>query len=174
MNELEKQQQQKKSHLFLGFELPISHTGLSRADQHCVHHTIKHLLHQGENLVGAWSPVSHTGLSQADQHCVHHTSSAPGWKLSWGLEPSQPQRVTSWLNTNFILGQSYSFHKYWYHKSCIKKKHIYIYIEPIYVPWVLSTGTCVQQGDLFYSAGLHRKPVLATANAGKILERFLE
>ena len=33
-------------------------------------------------------------------------------------------------------------------------------------------GTCIQQGDLFYSAGLHRKHVLATANKGKNRERF--
>ena len=28
--------------------------------------------------------------------------------------------------------------------------------EPIYIPLALNTGTCIQQGDLFYSAGLHR------------------
>ena len=40
--------------------------------------------------------------------------------------------------------------------------------EPIYIPLALSTGTCLRQGDLFYSAGLHRNHVLATANTGKI------
>ena len=29
-------------------------------------------------------------------------------------------------------------------------------------------GTCLRQGDLFISAGLHRNHVLATANTGKI------
>ena len=29
-------------------------------------------------------------------------------------------------------------------------------------------GTCLWQGDLFYSAGLHSNHVLATANIGKI------
>ena len=29
-------------------------------------------------------------------------------------------------------------------------------------------GTCLWQGDLFYSAGQHRNHVLATANTGKI------
>ena len=29
-------------------------------------------------------------------------------------------------------------------------------------------GTCIQQVDLFYSAGRHRNHVLATANTGKI------
>ena len=43
---------------------------------------------------------------------------------------------------------------------------------PIYIPRALNTGTCIQQGDLFYSAGLHRnrctqEAVLATANTGK-------
>ena len=32
----------------------------------------------------------------------------------------------------------------------------------------LKTGTCIQQGYLFYSAGLHRNHVLATANTGEI------
>ena len=43
---------------------------------------------------------------------------------------------------------------------------------PISIPRALSTGTCIQQGDLFYSAGLHRNHVLATANTGKNRERF--
>ena len=36
----------------------------------------------------------------------------------------------------------------------------------------LNTGTCLRQGDLYYSAGLHRIHVLATANAGKIGRGF--
>ena len=32
-----------------------------------------------------------------------------------------------------------------------------MFLEPIYVPWALNTGTCIQQGNLFYSAGQHRK-----------------
>ena len=38
--------------------------------------------------------------------------------LSWCFEPSQPQRITSGLKTNFTLSPSYSFHKSSYHKSC--------------------------------------------------------
>ena len=34
-------------------------------------------------------------------------------------------------------------------------------------PRALNTGTCIKQGDLFYSADLHRNHVLATANTGK-------
>ena len=51
-----------------------------------------------------------------------------------------------------------------------------IVFEPIYIPWALNTGTCIQQGDLFYSAGLLRNHVLATANTGEIgevLEKML-
>ena len=31
-----------------------------------------------------------------------------------------------------------------------------MFFEPIYIPQALSTGTCIQQGNLFYSVGLHR------------------
>ena len=33
-------------------------------------------------------------------------------------------------------------------------------------------GTCIWQGDLFYSVGLHRNNVLATANTGEIGRGF--
>ena len=42
-----------------------------------------------------------------------------------------------------------------------------MFFETIYMPWELNTGTCLWQGDLFYSAGLHRNHVLATTNTGK-------
>ena len=31
-----------------------------------------------------------------------------------------------------------------------------LFFEPVYIPQALSTGTCIQQGDLFYFVGLHR------------------
>ena len=43
-----------------------------------------------------------------------------------------------------------------------------MFSEPIYIPSALNTGTCLRQGVLLYSAGLHRNHVLATANTGKI------
>ena len=43
-----------------------------------------------------------------------------------------------------------------------------MFFDLIYIPQELSTVTCIQQGDLFYSAGLHRNHVLATANTGEI------
>ena len=32
-----------------------------------------------------------------------------------------------------------------------------MFFVPFYIPRALNTGTFIQQGDLFYSAGLHRK-----------------
>ena len=43
-----------------------------------------------------------------------------------------------------------------------------MFSEPIYIPRALNTGSCIQQGDLFYSAGLHRNHVLAIANIEEI------
>ena len=83
--------------------------------------------------------------------------------VSWCFEPSQPQRITSGLNTNFTPYPSHSFHWSSYHKSCF---------QHIYIPRALNTGTCIQQGDLFYSAGLHRNNVLATADTGEIGRGF--
>ena len=51
--------------------------------------------------------------------------------VSWCFEPSQPQRITSGLNTNFTLSPSYSFHRSSYHKSCL-------FFEPIYIPRALT------------------------------------
>ena len=44
--------------------------------------------------------------------------------------------------------------------------------EPIYIPRALNTGTCIRQSHLFYSAGLHRNHVSATANTGEIGRGF--
>ena len=33
---------------------------------------------------------------------------------------------------------------------------VVVFFKHIYIPRALNTGTCIQQGDLFYSAGLHR------------------
>ena len=41
-----------------------------------------------------------------------------------------------------------------------------------YIQRALSTRTCIRQGDLSYSAGLHRNHVLATANAEEIGRAF--
>ena len=70
-----------------------------------------------------------------------------GIAVSWCFEPSQPQRITSGLNTSHVF-------------------------EPIYILRALNMGTCIQQGDLFYSVGLHRNHVLATADTGEIGRGF--
>ena len=49
---------------------------------------------------------------------------------------------------------------------------VVFFFLPIYIPRALSTGTCIQQGDLFYSAGLHRNHVLAMDNIGEIGRGF--
>ena len=41
-----------------------------------------------------------------------------------------------------------------------------------YIPQALNTGTCIHQGNLFYSADLHRNHVLAKANTGEIGKGF--
>ena len=48
-----------------------------------------------------------------------------------------------------------------------KTKHV---LGPIYIPRELNTGTCIQQGDLLYSAGLHRnryQPQLTQEELGR-------
>ena len=47
-----------------------------------------------------------------------------------------------------------------------------MFFESIYILWALDTKTCIQQGDLFYPAGLHRNHVLATASTGEIRRGF--
>ena len=39
-----------------------------------------------------------------------------------------------------------------------------MFLEPNYMPRALNTGTCIQQGNLFYSAGQNRKKL------GEVLE----
>ena len=84
-----------------------------------------------------------------------------GWLVSWCFEPSQPQRITSGLNINF----TYSISKLSISQVIIPQV---MFFEPVYIPRALNTGTCIRQGDLFYSAGLRRNHVLATANTGEI------
>ena len=91
------------------------------------------------------------------------------YTVSWCFEPNQPQRITSGLRTNFNLSPCYSFHMSLYCKSLLSQstlklstivqtKHLkkIFFLKPISIPWVLNMGTCIQHGDLFYSAGLHR------------------
>ena len=47
-----------------------------------------------------------------------------------------------------------------------------MFFEPTHILRALNTGTCIRQGDLFYSEGLQRNHVLATANTGEIGRAF--
>ena len=47
-----------------------------------------------------------------------------------------------------------------------------MFFQPIHIARTPNTGTCIRQGDLFYSAGLHRNHVLATANTEEIKRGF--
>ena len=82
--------------------------------------------------------------------------------VSWCFEPSYQQRITSEHKLHSIS------------KLIISQVIIpqVVVFEPIYIPRAVNTGTSIQQGDLFYSAGLLRNHVLATANTGKIGRGF--
>ena len=50
-----------------------------------------------------------------------------------------------------------------------------MFFQPIYFPRALNTGTCRRQGDLFYSAGLHRnqcQPQSTQEKSGEVLEKM--
>ena len=69
--------------------------------------------------------------------------------VSGCCEPSHPQRITSWLKTNFNLSPSYSFHKSLYHRSLfLKLKHK---LYPQFWMQTQKNNTCI--GAYLYSAG---------------------
>ena len=78
--------------------------------------------------------VTSTAASDLIVQC---SRSSPVEIVSWCFKPSQPQRITPRLNTNFTPSPNYSFHKSSYYKSC-------------FLAYLYSAGT--QQGNL-HSAG---------------------
>ena len=84
--------------------------------------------------------------------------------VSWCFEPSQPQRIRSELNTNFTLSPSH-IHFTSHHST-----------SHVFWAYLYSVGT--QHGNLHPAGwpilfcGPKQEPVLATANTGKIQERF--
>ena len=114
--------------------------------------------------------TNQTALGVCKLFAGHNEASKVQILVSWCFEPSQPQRIISGLKTNFNLSRSYSFHGLLYPKSPFLKPQLKLStvsehkprktithgLEPVYIPWALNTGTCIQQGDLLYSAGLHR------------------
>ena len=97
--------------------------------------------------------------------CVAGTRKSVSYLVSWCFGPSQPQRITTGLNTSFTLSPSHSFHKSFYHESWF---FFLGFWWPIYIPRALNTGTCIQRSCFFYfilwaytgtcvSHSLHRK-----------------
>ena len=119
------------------------------------------------SLVVAWS-------------CHTRVTLPPVWDIIETVGALSPVKTTkdytSRLKTNFDLFPSYSFHKSLYYKSLFLKPQPKFYpqfrnanpekkkgkktithvLKPSYIPRALNTGTCIQQGDLLNSAGLHR------------------
>ena len=83
--------------------------------------------------------------------------------VSWCLQPSQPQRITSGLNTNPTISKLFIL------QVIIPQ---FMFFEPIYIPRALNTGTCIQQGDPFYSSGLHRNRCWPQTIRGKFARSF--
>ena len=82
---------------------------------------------------------------------------------SWCFEPRQPQRITSGLKTNLLYLPVIHF------TSNYTTSHVFLAYK--YSSGTqLNTGTCIQQCDLFYSAGLHRNEKIGRGfgkNAGE-------
>ena len=88
--------------------------------------------------------------------------------VSWCFEPSQPQRITSGLDTNFTPSPSYSFHESFYRKSCF----CVCFFWPIYIPRALSSGTCIQQGAYFILRAYTGTMCQPQPTQEKLQERF--
>ena len=101
-------------------------------------------------LVGALSPVNHKGLHQ-------------GWiQTSLYL---QVIHFTSHQTTSHVFFSLSIFRGHSTREPASSRVTYFILRA-------LNTGTCIQQGDLFYSAGLHRNHVSATAKTGEIGRGF--
>ena len=77
------------------------------------------------------------------------------------------KKLVSWCFKDYIRAE----HKLYYNSKVNIISHVIIlpqvmFLEPIYMPRALNTGTCNLQGDLFYSAGQHMKKL------GEVLEKM--
>ena len=110
--------------------------------------------------------------------------------VSWCFEPSQPRRITSaqkkkilqsisQLVTPQVILPKDSFSRTTTENLTTisvrkPRKTTTQVLKPISSPRALDTGTFIQQGDLFYSAGLHWnwcQPRLTTEKLGRGLEK---
>ena len=57
-------------------------------------------------------------------------------------------------------------HKLYYNSKLNIISQVIMFVEPIYMPRALNTGTYIKQGDLFHSAGQRRKKL------GEVLEKM--
>ena len=102
--------------------------------------------------------------------CVVREWSGLLWSItlvSGCFEPSQPQRITSGLYTNFTLSPSHSFHKSSYHKSCF----LSLFIFHGYSTWEPASSRVTYFIPLAYtgtgvSHSQHRKKL------GEVLEKM--
>ena len=98
--------------------------------------------------------------------------------VSWCFEPSQPQRITSGLNTSFTLSPSYSFHKSSHH-------FFFFFLSPFTLrgqsarepapctathstPRPISTGTRTLHSDPLHSSG---QPHPTQEKSGEVPEK---
>ena len=108
-------------------------------------HTYTHT-HTHTHTTTTTTTTTSTQAQRAPKTCQQDKATRES--VSRCFEPSHSQRITSGLSTNFTVFPSYSFHKSPYHKSCFLS---------LFISRGLSTRkSCIQQGDLFYSASLHR------------------
>ena len=68
-------------------------------------------------------PFDHESGAVTNEPCTEQQQRG-SWLVGWCFEPSQPQRITSGLKTNFILYPSYSLHESLYHKSHFLKPQL--------------------------------------------------
>ena len=87
-------------------------------------------------LVGGLSPANHEELHQ-------------GW-----TQTSVYLQVIHSTSLFFSLEPQLRFYPQF--RNAKPEKQLTHVFEPIHIPRALNTGTCIQQGDLFYSAGLRR------------------
>ena len=79
---------------------------------------------QNENIMSASAYTPQGDIPTANRDLLLMSVSC---LVSWCLEPSQPQRITLGLKTNFNLSPNYSFHKSLYRKSLFPKPQLKFY-----------------------------------------------
>ena len=75
------------------------------------------------SFLGTSSVLPYSWSLFGEIRCVWLSS----WLDSWRFQPSQPQWITSGLNTKLNVSPSYSFHKSLCHKSLFPKPHLKLY-----------------------------------------------